>query len=119
MSEPRTDEGTIQALAEIAALSWKLCEAFERELGFAAADRAQSGAATLRFARRRLEMLLATQALRIATYEGEVWSAQIPASPINHDEVEGAEAVVDSTIEPTVIGPAGIVLPGKILLRKA
>jgi hypothetical protein len=115
----QSEEASAEALAELASLSWKLCRAFERELGFVDPDRAQSGAATLRFARRRLDTILAARDMRIATYEGENWSAQIPASPINHDEVEGGEALVDATVEPTILGQARVILPGKILLRKA
>lgn len=117
-----TDEcenGGIQAVAEMASLAWKLCEALDRELSFADADRAQGGAAMLRFARRRLDSILAGQQMRIATYDGEAWSVQIPASPINHDEVQGGDALVDATVEPTVLGHTNVILPGKILLRKA
>lgn len=112
-----SDEAARAALAEMASLSWKLCEAFERELGFAAEDRARSGEATLRFARRRLDSLLAAADMRIATWDGQPWSAAIPASPINSDEVDGA-AIVESTVEPTLLGGGAVLLPGKIMLRK-
>ena len=118
----KTDEAqadAAQALAELGNLSWKLCEALERELAFAASDRAESGAAMLRFARRRMETILAGQELRLVTYEGEPWDAKIPPSPLNPDEMEGAAALVDSTVEPTFLGPQGVVRAGKVLLRKA
>ena len=107
------------AMAELAVHYWKLCAAFERELAFTPEARLQSGEATLRFARRKLDSILDRHAMRIVTFEGEPWSPALPASPINPDDIDAPDAIVDATIEPTVMGPGGTMIAGKILLRNA
>lgn len=73
----------------------------------------------LRFARRRLENLLAHGGMSLVIYDGQDWGAQIPAHPINPEEVEGGERIcVDKTVEPTILRGTDTVLPGRILLRK-
>jgi hypothetical protein len=109
--------GTL-AVAEIAALCWKLCSNLERELEFIPAERLQSVEAGLRFSRRKLEALLANQQMHLATYEGAAWSPQIPATPLNSAEVEGAQTLVESTVEPTIMGSRGVILSGKVILRE-
>lgn len=106
------------ALAELAVHYWKLCLALERELAFAPEARVQSGEATLRFARRKLDSILDGQSMRLVTFDGEPWSPALPASPLNPEDVEG-DAVVDATIEPTIMGPSSPIVAGKILLRNA
>jgi hypothetical protein len=106
------------ALAELAVHYWKLCLALERELAFAPEARVQSGEATLRFARRKLDSILDGQSMRLVTFDGEPWSPALPASPLNPEDVEG-DAVVDTTIEPTIMGPSSPIVAGTILLRNA
>jgi len=107
------------AMAELAVHYWKLCLAFERELAFVPATRLQSGEAMLRFARRKLETILDRHAMRIVTFDGEPWSPALPASPINPDDVDTPDAIVDATIEPTIMGPSAAIIAGKVLLRNA
>ena len=107
-------------LATLAVHYWKLCAAFDRELGFVTSDRAQAGEAQLRFSRRKLDTILAEAGLRITTYDGAVFTPEIPASPVNAEDIaDGASAIVDATIEPTVTGPDGVLVAGKILLKEA
>ena len=106
-------------LAALAVQYWKLCAAFERELGFASEERAAAGEAQLRFARRRLEAILGEAGLRLAVWDGVAFTPDVPASPVNAEDIsDGAAAVVESTIEPTVTGPEGVVSAGKIMLRE-
>jgi hypothetical protein len=107
-------------LPELAVEFWKLTQAFERQLTQVEQYRRAGGQAHLRFARRRLEHLLAEAGLRLATFEGEPWSPAIPASAVNADEVSGSDHVVETTLEPTVVDVNGrVVLPGKLLIREA
>ena len=107
------------AMAELAVHYWKLCLAFEHELALAPEARLQSGAATLRFARRKLETILDRHGMRVVTFDGEPWSPALPASPINPDDVDTPDAIVDVTIEPTIMGPNAPIIAGKVLLRNA
>ena len=110
--------GTQDALVGLAVHYWKLCAAFERELGFADPDRAQAGAAQLRFARRKLDSMLDDAGFRLVTFDGEAWTPEVPASPLNADDVGAGAALVGSTVEPTIIGADGVVHAGKILLAQ-
>lgn len=106
-------------LAEMASLAWKLTEALASELLQAPPARAEAGQAMLRYARRRLETLLGTSEMTLVTFDGQEWSPQIPASPINLEEVGGCEHIaVDRTVEPTILRGSDAILPGRILLRK-
>ena len=106
-------------LAALAVQYWKLCAAFERELGFASEERAAAGEAQLRFARRRLEAILGEAGLRLVVWDGVAFTPDVPASPVNAEDIsDGVGAVVEATIEPTVTGPAGVVSAGKIMLRE-
>jgi hypothetical protein len=113
------DDDMAGAMAELAVQYWKLCLAFERELAFVPATRLQSGEAMLRFARRKLETILDRQAMRIVTFDGEPWSPALPASPINPDDIDTPDAIVDATIEPTIMGASATLIAGKVLLRNA
>jgi hypothetical protein len=106
------------AMAELAVHYWKLCLAFERELAFVPENRLQSGEAMLRFARRKLETILDRHAMRVVTFDGELWSPALPVSPINPDDVD-TDAIVDATIEPTIMGHDAPIIAGKVLLRNA
>ena len=107
-------------LAALAVHYWKLCAAFDRELGFMNADRALAGEAQLRFARRKLDTILAEAGLRIVTYDGAAFTPDVPASPVNAEDIsDSAATIVASTIEPTVTGPEGVLVAGKILLKEA
>lgn len=110
---------TPAAMAELAVHYWKLCLAFERELAFVPENRLQSGEAMLRFARRKLETILDRHAMRVVTFDGELWSPALPVSPINPDDVDAPEAIVDATIEPTIMGHNAPIIAGKVLLRNA
>ena len=107
------------AMAELAVHYWKLCHAFERELAFVPENRLQSGEAMLRFARRKLETILDRHAMRVVTFDGELWSPALPVSPINPDDIDTPDAIVDATIEPTIMGANAPIIAGKVLLRNA
>jgi len=107
-------------LAALAVQYWKLCEAFERVLDCLPEDRVPGVEAQLRFARRRLDTILAEAGLRLASYDGAPFTPDLPASPVNAEDIaDGAPAIVAVTLEPTVIGAGGVLIAGKILLKEA
>ena len=120
MTEPQDASSEMPAaMAELAVHYWKLCLAFERELAFVPENRLQSGEAMLRFARRKLETILDRHAMRVVTFDGELWSPALPVSPINPGDIDTPEAIVDATIEPTIMGRDAPIIAGKVLLRNA
>ena len=111
---------TLNSLAKLAVQYWKLCAAFDREIDFTDPGRRDAAAAQLRFARSRLDTILAGEAIRIETFDGAPWSPQIPASALNPGDIDaGAAAMIIETIEPTIVGPDGVIHSGKILLKQA
>jgi hypothetical protein len=111
---------TNEILAELAVQFWKLCEAFEREIAGGDGASAEAAGAQLRFARRRLDILLDGAGLGLRTYDGERWDASLPPSPLNAEEIgDAAAAAVDRTIEPTILAGSQVLLPGKVMLKDA
>jgi len=85
-------------LAALAVQYWKLCAAFERELGFASEERAVAGEAQLRFARRRLEAILGEAGLKLAVWDGAAFTPDLPASPVNAEDI--ADVVAAALTDP-------------------
>ncbi len=104
------------SFAELAALAWKLGTQLERELAWLPDDRREGAAAGLRYARRRTDALLAAEGCRLVTYDGERWSAELPPAPVNAAEI-GGEAIVESTIDPTVVRGTDVLLAGRVILK--
>lgn len=107
----------LSTVAELASLAWKLSAAFEREVDALPEGRREGAAATLRYARRRLDTLLAADGCRLITYDGDPWSAGLPAAPINAADIDGCDAVVEATIDPTIVHGTDVLLPGRIVLK--
>ena len=107
------------ALTALAVQYWKLCAMLGRELEFFDDARVSAAEAQLRFARHKLDAILEGQGLRLTTYDGARWTSDVPASPVNAEDFgAAAEPIVEATLEPTIIGPDGIVHAGKVTLRK-
>ena len=64
---------------------------------------------------RALETILTDAGLRLVTYDGAPFTPEIPASPVNAEDV-GPGAVVGTTIEPTITAGGSVLIAGKILL---
>ena len=73
--------------AELAAAAWKLAAGFDREIEWLPDDRRDGAAAALRYARRRLDALLAAEGCRLVTYDGE-----------GHGSYGGKSACVDRIV---------------------
>ena len=109
----------MSALAELAVLTWKLCEAHEREVALATEDRRDAGEALLRFTRRKLGSVLDAEGLSLRTYDGDAWSAQLPPSPLNAADFGDCAVTVERTLEPTILAGSNVIVAGKVLLKAA
>ncbi|SOB86396.1 hypothetical protein SAMN06297144_1501 [Sphingomonas guangdongensis] len=107
-----------RSLADLAVQHWKLCAALERETAFMSVERSVAAQAQLRFARRRLDAILAGENMALACYDGARWTADVPASPVNADDVAGTDPLIEATIEPTILADGRVLHPGKILLKQ-
>lgn len=105
------------ALTQISLEMWKLLRAFERVLTELPDDKAGGRAAQYRYSKGRLESVLESAGIKLLTFEGQKFTAHLPVSPVNPDEIDNAnEAMVESTIEPTIVGNNVVLHTGKVML---
>ena len=96
---------------------WKLIRSFEKAIDDLPTDKADRRLAQLRYSKDRLEIILGEAGLRFITFDGENFSANLPVSPINADEFSDCdECIIESTLEPSIIGYDRVVHTGKIVL---
>jgi hypothetical protein len=101
-----------RALAELATHYWKLCE----NLASRCTDPDGHDAAMLRYSRGRLDAILGGEDMVLRCYDAQEWNATLPAVAVNPDEIGGGAALVERTLEPTVLHGGNIILPGKVML---
>lgn len=97
---------------------WKMLRAFERTLADLPEDKALKRTAQYRYSKGRLDALLERAQIRILTFEGQKFTPNLPVSPINADEmIDLPDVVVESTLEPTIVGDNVILHVGKVVLK--
>ena len=97
---------------------WKMLRAFERSLADLPEEKASKRTAQYRYSKGRLEALLEIAQIRILTFEGQKFTPNLPVSPVNADEmIDLHDLVVESTLEPTIVGDNMILYVGKVLLK--
>jgi len=112
--QPSTEQET---LVQLALEMWKLLRAFERMLNEMPEEKAGKRRAQLRYSKAKLDSLLDNAGLRLLSFDGQKYSANLPVSPLNADEVHGpGDSFIESTVEPTIIGDNSIFHTGKIIL---
>ena len=100
---------------------WRLLRLLDRLVHSQPADTKQAGAAAaqLRYARGRLEAILAESGLRLITYENSPYSPNLPVTVANADDFVGDDnLVIAETLEPTLTGDGKVMATGKVVLRK-
>ncbi len=105
------------ALTQVAVEMWKLLRAFERTFVDLPAEKLPNRVAQHRYSTSRLNALLDGVGIKLLTFDGEQFTAHLPVSPANADDIEDADsAVIESTIEPTIIGHNVVLHIGKVML---
>lgn len=108
----------VEALAALAVENWKLQATLGRSVTDLAEEKRARVEAQLRYSRGQLERILAEADVSLITFDGEEFSAELPVSPVNAEDFEGAEVTfVDQTLEPTVIAAGSVIRVGRVLLR--
>ena len=111
-----TDEEWASAMA---VNCWKLARSTEKALAEISGSAAKRLGAQHRFAAGRLETLLDDRGIRIMTYEGMPFSADLPITAINADEVEPeTETIVEAAIEPAVIIGGKVIQNARVIIRE-
>lgn len=107
-----------EALAALAVENWKLQSTLGRSVADLAEEKRPRVEAQLRYSRGQLERILAEADLRLVTFDGEEYSAELPVSPVNAEDLAGVEMTfVDQTLEPAVVAAGSVVRVGRVLLR--
>ena len=106
--------------AQLASEFWKTLRSLDRAADAISDDKLRAGIeAHARFARGRLEAILAEAVLALVTFEGRPYEPNLPVSAINADEFNtDDELVVLHTVEPTVVQDMVPLIIGKVLLSR-
>lgn len=118
MSSPVSGQGA-EALAIIATEWFKASRRLHKLTLEAAPARLERERAQLSYSERRILDTLASLELRLVTYDGSEFSAQLPAEPVNPEDFDSEEGlVVTETLEPTILHHGKVILRGRVVLAK-
>jgi hypothetical protein len=107
------------ALAKLATEFWRLLKITEKALAEVPTEKAAGAAAQLRYSGSRLATICNEAGLRLVAYDGEPYEANLPVTVANADAAAEFEAaVVDRTIEPTIMAAGQVVAMGKVILKE-
>jgi hypothetical protein len=109
---------TQDALIQLATEYWRLLRLADKTILNAPADKASSFAAQLRYSESKLRSVCASAGLRLIAYEREKYEPNLPVTVLNAEDGASLEdAVIERTVEPTIIVGGSVVAMGKVLLR--
>ena len=98
---------------------WKLFKLTERALVDAQIDNVMSISAQLRYSMSRLHTICAKVGLKLISYDRDTYEPNLPVTVANAEEAASFDgAVIDRTLEPTIIADGQMVAMGKVLLKK-
>lgn len=110
-------EGNLDVVAKFSLEMWKLLRAFERTLVDLPDEKKQRRSSQHRYSTSRLDSLLNEAGLRLLTFDGQKFAANLPVSPLNADDVSDPhDAIIESTIEPAIVGQNILIHTGKVIL---
>ena len=99
---------------------WKLLRSYERTAGELPESKADKVQAQIRYSAQRLDQILNDAQIRLVCFDGEPFSAELPVSAVNAEDLEGCEhPTVDRTLEPTLLQDGSVLHTGKVLLKGA
>ena len=109
-----------EVIAELATEMWKLQRALERVSRDLSPERQGKTSAQLRYSDRQLGNLLEQAGLQLVTFENEEFSAELPVTPVNAEDVDGQQTCfIDTMLEPAIVANGATVRAGKVILRGA
>jgi len=110
---------TLDCLAGVAIDAWRLSRLFARSLGVMAPIDANRMASQLRFLERSIDSQLNDAGVRLISLDGRAFDAGLPATPVNADTFgPDDELIVEQTITPLVMGPAGLLKQATVMLAR-
>jgi hypothetical protein len=108
-----------QGLIDLSIESWRFSRVFARLLSKLDAGEGSRFASQYRFYTKRIEESLASIGLRIVNLEGQPHDPGLAATALNIGDFDPEDRlIVDQMLEPTIMGPDGLVRAGTVMLRK-
>lgn len=105
-------------LAELAVQYWKLTRSYQKSLEELPEKKAAKSRAQLRFSHGKTSSVFEKLNLKILSFEDVQYSAELPVSPINADDIEGAENVtIVQTIDPAVVVNGKVLRVARVMLE--
>jgi hypothetical protein len=114
------DRQHAEIFAQLAVDYWKLMRAFDRSRALAGQPHDARLEAQAKYADGRLTSALEAASMRLVTYDGAAYTADLPVSAVNADEFpdqDEAELHVASTLEPAVILDMNVIRTGRVALE--
>ena len=114
------DRPHAEIFAQLAVDYWKLIRAFDRTRALAGQPHDARLQAQAKYADGRLTSALDAASMRLVTYDGDAYTADLPVSAVNADEFpdrDEAELRVASTLEPAVILDMNVIRTGRVALE--
>ena len=120
MDELSSGKSLDEALLNLAIEGWRFGKLFSRMLEKMDILESSRYANQLRYFLKKLDENLASAGMRLVSLEGQPFDPGIAASALNlGDFGPDDKLVVEQMVEPVVMGPAGLVRPGTVLLAKS
>lgn len=114
-----SNETLTTSLLEIAVESWRFSRVVDRLITKLDAGEQTRYRSQFRWFLKRLEQSLEAANLRIVNLEGQPFDPGLAATPVNIDEFDSNDKLaVDQMLEPTIMGPEGVIRTGTVTLRK-
>ncbi|GAB5426656.1 MAG: hypothetical protein Devi2KO_01150 [Devosia indica] len=116
MIERQIDDRTVD-MAELAVEFWKLLRNYERVLDAAPENQKAGLAAQAKYGGRRLALILERNGMHVETFDGAIFSTNLPVAAVNGDEFIDGSPVVDQTLEPAIVVGTTVIRTGRVFLR--
>ncbi|WP_319467013.1 hypothetical protein [uncultured Pseudodesulfovibrio sp.] len=108
-----------QAVVEMATESWRFGRVFDRMLSKLDAGEQSRYKSQFRWFMKKVGEALEQAELKLVNVEEQPFDPGVAATPLNIDEFDESDAlVVDQMLEPIIMGKAGLVKTGTVILRK-
>ncbi len=111
---------TLQTLINLIVEAWRFTKLFNRVVEKLDAGQGKKYLSQMNFFKKHLEQSLDNEGLTIMDLEGQIFNSGMAVTTLNIDEFNIKEPlIIENMIEPIIMGPDGLVKPGKVMLRKA
>lgn len=112
-----TEQNIKYTLSKVAIEYWRILRSYERNL--ASLANSNSAASTIKNSEKKMISILSENGLRIANFEGQDYSPNLPLTVVNTDDFDGNEGlIVAQMIEPTIVDDENVINMGKAILAR-